>query len=225
MAMARRKTRQSAGKSKKSRRIRAKRARATRRHASRSDNSRQPQFATRRTPKIVDPAVAQAFKLYDEAMRLFNQQNYRRAREIFGKVVAGASRELAERARVHVAICEQRSQRQAPVHLRTADDYYHFAVSQINLANYEGARASLEKARKLAPKADYIYYALASVASLSGEADEAVNLLAQAIKLRPENRYHARHDADFKLLEDDSRFLALVGLEPGGGSGFGATSA
>jgi tetratricopeptide (TPR) repeat protein len=158
-------------------------------------------------------------------MRFFNQQNYRRARQVFEKVAAGPSRELAERARVHVTICDQRSQRQAPVHLRTPDDYYHFAVSQINLGNYEGARGSLEKARKLAPKADYIYYALASVASLSGEADEALNFLTQAIKLRPENRYHARNDADFKLLEDDSRFLALVSPGRGGGPGFGAASA
>lgn len=173
----------------------------------------------------MDPAVAQAFKLYDEAMRLFNQQSYRRAREIFEKVAAGPSRELAERARVHLVICEQRSERQAHVQLRTADDYYHFAVSQINLGNYEDARGHLEKARKLAPKADYIYYALASVASLSGEADDAVGFLAQAIKLRPENRYHARNDADFKLIEDDSRFLALVSPVRGNGPGFGAAPA
>ncbi|MGH9804513.1 MAG: TPR end-of-group domain-containing protein [Candidatus Acidiferrales bacterium] len=221
----RRKTRRAASKSKKTRRIRATRARANRLHSARSDNSRGLRFATRRTPKIVDPAVAQAFKLYDEAMRFFNQQSYRRARDLFAKVVAGPSRELAERARVHVAICEQRSERQANVQLRSADDHYHFAVSQINLGNYEGARAHLEKARKLAPKADYVYYALASVASLSGEADDAVNFLAQAIKLRPENRYHARNDADFKLLEDDSRFLALVSPGRGNGRGYGAASA
>ena len=168
--------------------------------------------------------MAQAFKYYDEAMRLFNQQNYRRAREVFEKVVDGASRELAERARVHIVICEQRSQRQAPVSLRSADDHYHYAVSQINLGQYEKARTQLEKARRLAPKADYVYYALASVASLSGEADEAVNFLAQAIKLRPENRYHARNDADFKLLEGDSRFLSLVSPERGNGRGFGTGS-
>lgn len=225
MARARRKTRRATSKSRQTRRIRATRARAKRAHEARSNNSGALRYATRRTPKIVDPAVAQAFKLYDEAMRRFNQQSYRRAREIFVKVVAGPSRELAERARVHVAICEQRSEKQGHIQLRTADDYYHFAVSQINLGNYEDARGHLEKARKLAPKADYIYYALASVASLSGEADDAVTYLAQAIKLRPANRYHARNDADFKLLEDDSRFVALVSPARGNGPGFGAASA
>lgn len=160
--------------------------------------------------KVVDPHVAQAMKVYEEAMRHFNKQSFRRAKEILEKVIAGPSRELAERARVHVTICEQRLQRTAPVHLRSADDHYHYAVSQINLARYDEARAHLERARRQAPKADYIYYALASVAALSGEADDALAFLTQAIKLRPENRYHARNDSDFRLLEDDPRFQELL---------------
>lgn len=164
-------------------------------------------------------------RVYEEAMRLFNQQSYRRAREGFEKVVAGPSRELAERARVHLAICEQRLQRASPVHLRSADDHYHYAVSQINVRNYDQARLHLEKARKLAPKADYVYYALASVASLSGEAEEALDFLTQAIKLHPQNRYHARNDSDFKLLEDDARFQELVSPERPVNSGLRAVHA
>ena len=163
-----------------------------------------------RVRPVLDPQTAQAMKLYAEAMKQFNRQSYRRAKEVFEKVLTGPSRELADRARVHLAICDQRMQRTAPVHLRSADDHYHFAVSQINAANYEDARAHLEKARKLAPKADHVYYALASVYALTGETDEALSLLAQAIKLRPENRYHARHDADFRLLQDEPRFHELI---------------
>jgi len=160
--------------------------------------------------KILDPQIAAMMKIYAEAMRHFNQQSFRRAKELLEKVLAGPSREMAERARVHIAICEQRLQRPPAVHLRGAEDHYHYAVSQINLANYDDAREHLEKARKMAPKADYIYYALASVASLSGESEDALKHLAQAIKLRPENRYHARNDADFKPLEDDARFRDLL---------------
>jgi len=159
---------------------------------------------------MIDPKVAQAMKVYEEAMKQFNKQNFRRAQQGFEKVLAGPSRELAERARVHVAICDQRLQRPAPVRLRTADEHYHYAVSQINVANYEDARVHLEKARKLSPKTEYVYYALASVSALTGEADEALEYLAKAILLRPENRYHARNDADFKLLEDDVRFHELL---------------
>jgi len=167
-------------------------------------------------PKVVDPRIAQVMKVYEEAMRHFNHQNFRRAKEILEKVLTGPSRELAERARVHLVICEQRLQRAPAVHLRGADDHYHYAVSQINAGNYEEARAHLEKARKLAPKADHVYYALASVAALTGEPEEACQHLAQAIKLRPENRYHARNDADFKPLGDDVRFQELLYPERGG---------
>jgi len=160
--------------------------------------------------ETVDPQIAAVMKLYAEATRHFNKQSYRRAKEVFEKVLVGPSRELADRARVHLVICEQRMQREVPVHLRSAEDHYHYAVSQINLGNYEEARVRLERARKLSPKADYVYYALASVAALTGETDEAITLLAQAIKLRPENRFHARNDADFRLLQDEPRFLELL---------------
>lgn len=197
---------------------RSKRSGSTRRSRERARWVRRAKPATRRSfgnnlgrpESMVEPRVAQTLKAYEGAMRLFNKQNFRRAKEILEKVVVGPSRELAERARVHLAICEQRLQRPAPVHLRSANDHYHYAVSQINLANYEEARPHLEKALKLTPKADYIHYALASVSALSGEAEDALEHLSQAIKLRPENRYHARNDSDFKLLQDDARFQELL---------------
>lgn len=186
------------------------RVRAARRRRGSARQRRRPVAKRARLQKMIDPKVAQAMKVYEEAMKQFNKQKFRRAQERFEKVLGGPSRELAERARVHIAICDQRLQRPAPVRLRSADDHYHYAVSQINVANYEEARVHLEKARKLSPKSEYIYYALASVLALTGEADEALEYLAKAIALRPENRYHARNDADFKLLEDDARFHELV---------------
>lgn len=198
---------------KKARKSRPKRSRITRRGKRARSRARRRSSAAARLAKpreVVDPRIAQVMKTYEEAMRQLNQQNFRRAKETLEKVLAGPSRELAERARVHLAICDQRLRRTPSVQLRGADDHYHFAVSQINVANYDEARVHLEKARKLAPKADYVYYALASVASLTGETDDAIKHLAQAIKLRPENRYHARNDDDFKPVEDDARFQELL---------------
>lgn len=210
MAQKKRKQKRAPRRPRRTRRASSSRPRAHKRSLAAARRARKVKAIAKKAEKVIDPRITQLMGVYGEAMRQFNQQNYRRAREGFEKVVGGISRELAERARVHVAICDQRLQRTAPVHLRSADDHYYFAVSQINVHNYDAARTHLEKARKLAPKADYIYYALASVASLSGEADDALGFLAQAIKLRPENRYHARNDSDFKLLEDDARFQELV---------------
>jgi len=66
-------------------------------------------------------------------------------------------------------------------------------------------RESLDKARKAAPKADHIHYALAALDCLTGEADSALANLKVAIQLRPENRYHARNDEDFAFLQEEPR--------------------
>lgn len=198
----------------------AKRARKSRRPARRLKPARGK--AARKPKKVIDPRVAQATKTYAEGMKHFNKQSFRRAKALFEKVVGGYSRELAERARVHIAICEQRLQRPAPVRFRGAEDHYHYAVAKINAGDFAEARTHLQKALKRAPKADYVHYALATMAALSGEIEEALDRLEQAIKLRPENRYQARNDGDFKSLVDEPRFLELVHPDRALDSGFDA---
>ena len=74
----------------------------------------------------------------------------------------------------------------------------------------DDARAALEKALKMSPKADYVVYALAALDCLTGETESAMENLKQAIALRPENRYLARNDEDFAYLQDDPRFTELL---------------
>ena len=80
----------------------------------------------------------------------------------------------------------------------------------MNLGRWDEAREHLLRARKLAPKADYVIYAMAALDCLTGEADSAMENLKQAIVLRPENRYHARNDEDFAFLQEDPRFTELL---------------
>jgi tetratricopeptide (TPR) repeat protein len=138
------------------------------------------------------------------------QQKFHRAKELLGKVVTGASKELAERGQVHLRICEQRIARPPAPMLRTADDYYHHGVAMMNLGRWDEAREHLDRAKKAAPKADYVIYALAALDCLTGETDSAMENLKQAIALRPENRYHARNDEDFAYLQEDPRFTELL---------------
>src|SRR5438309_5297838 len=146
--------------------------------------------------EMVDPLVQAQMKLYDEALGLFHQQKFQRAKQELEKVVAGPSKELADRARMHIKIAEQRmkpSQEQNP---KTFEEHYQRGVAMMNIGRWDDARESLDKARKAAPKADHIHYALAALDCLTGEADSALANLKVAIQLRPENRYHARNDED-----------------------------
>ena len=82
---------------------------------------------------MVDPRVQAQMKIYDEALGLFHQQKFQRAKQELEKVIEGPSKELADRARMHIKIAEQRmkpSQEQNP---RTFEEHYQRGVAMMNL--------------------------------------------------------------------------------------------
>jgi tetratricopeptide (TPR) repeat protein len=158
----------------------------------------------------VDPAIQQQLKTYEEALQHFHQQRYSKAKPLFEKALVGPSKEFADRARVHLRITEQRLQPAVAAAPRSPEELYQQGVAMMNLGRWDEAREHLLRARKLAPKADYIIYAMAALDCLTGEADSAMENLKMAIAIRPENRYHARNDEDFAFLQDDPRFTELL---------------
>jgi tetratricopeptide (TPR) repeat protein len=159
---------------------------------------------------MVDPRVQAQLKVYEEAMALFHQQKFQRAKQELEKVLEGPSKELADRARMHLRIVEQRMKPTADQNPKSPEDHYQRGVAMMNLGRWDEARESLEKARRLAPKLDHVHYALAALDCLTGEADSAMVNLKVAIELRPANRYHARNDEDFAFLQEDPRFTELL---------------
>jgi tetratricopeptide (TPR) repeat protein len=171
-------------------------------------------------PPDPDAAAKQTqLKFYEEALKYFQQQKFHRAKQSLERALEGPSRELCDRAQVHVRICDQRISRlpaQAP---KSAEDHYTQGVALMNLGRWDEAREHLDRARKSAPKADHIVYAMAALDCLTGEADSAMVNLKVAIQLRPENRYHARNDEDFAFLQEDPRFTELLYPERDGSGG------
>jgi tetratricopeptide (TPR) repeat protein len=156
------------------------------------------------------PARKQQLKAYEEALKYFQQQKFHRAKESLERVLEGPSKELADRATMHVRICEQRISRPPAPVVKSAEDHYTQGVALMNLGRWDEAREHFDRARKAAPKADHIVYAMAALDCLTGEADSAMANLKIAIQLRPENRYHARNDEDFSFLQEDPRFTELL---------------
>ena len=165
------------------------------------------------------PARQQQLKLYEESLKLFQQKKFARAKEVLLRVLEGPSKELADRATVHLRICEQRLSRVPAPSLKSTEDHYTQGVALMNLGRWDEAREHLDRARKASPKADHIIYAMAALDCLTGEADSAMDNLKLAIQLRPENRYHARNDADFAFLQEDPRFTELLYPERDGSAG------
>lgn len=170
-------------------------------------------------PDPLAPAKQAQLKFYEEALKYFQQQKFHRAKELLARVVEGPSRELSDRAQVHLRICDQRIARMPAPALKSAEDHYTQGVALMNLGRWDEAREHLDRARKAAPKADHIVYAIAALDCLTGEADSAMENLKVAIQLRPENRYHARNDEDFSFLQEDPRFTELLYPEREGSAG------
>lgn len=166
-----------------------------------------------------DQATLQQLKAYEEGLKQFQQQKFQRAKEALERVVEGPNKELADRARIHLRICAQRLSRPAQPAPKSAEDHYNQGIAMMNLGRWDDAREHLDRARKAAPKADHIVYAMAALDCLTGEAESSMENLKIAIQLRADNRYRARNDEDFAFLQEDPRFTELLYPEREGASG------
>ncbi len=146
---------------------------------------------------------------FEAAMRLFHARELGEARVLFQQAATGAERDVAQRAQLHIAMCNRRLQ-QTTVSFGTAEEYYNYGVALINARSLTEARTHLEKALEIAPESDHIHYALALAQALSGDLAGAHENLRRAIELEPRNRLIARQDADFAPLAHQAVFRSLL---------------
>lgn len=158
---------------------------------------------------VVSPQHVAAIRNFESGVRMFQRQNFSRAREIFEKLAVAAPLEVGSRATAYVKMCDQKLPASAPV-TRSGRDYYDLGVTQLNARELDAAFESLTRADKAAPRQEYIRYALAAVCALRGSAEAALEHLAAAIDLRRANRSLAAQDQDFQSLFRDSRFQKLI---------------
>ncbi len=168
-----------------------------------------------RKPSIAeDPRFQQAVQNYQAGLKAMQERKFDRAKGLLQKVVDGPSRELADRAAVHLNTCNQQLAR-STTSFKTLEEHYDYAVALTNQGNYEDARSHLEKILKQNSKADYAVYGLAVLDCLQGRVEDALRHLDEAIRLNPAHRIQARNDTDFQNLADDPRFTELLYPEPG----------
>ncbi|MEI9971130.1 MAG: tetratricopeptide repeat protein [Ignavibacteriota bacterium] len=146
---------------------------------------------------------------FEAGMKLFHARQFQEARALFSQAVRGPERDVANRAQLHLAMCDRRLQH-VTVSLGSAEDYYNYGVALINSRNLPEARAHLEKALEMSPAADHVHYALALAQALSGDMVNAQQNLKRAIELEPRNRLIARQDADFAPLANQPPLDAIL---------------
>jgi tetratricopeptide (TPR) repeat protein len=169
-------------------------------------------------PSLVrDPRLQQTVQSYEAGLKALHERKFEKAKGLFEKVITGPSKELADRAAMHLNICNQNLNR-AGTSFKSPEEHYDYAISLTNSGDYDGARTHLERLQKQNPTADYVWYGLAALDALQGRAIEAMKNLEQAIRLNAANRIQARNDTDFQGLFDDPRFTELLYPEATGDS-------
>src|SRR5437016_7855646 len=162
-----------------------------------------------------DPRFAQAVQNYEAGLRALQEHKFEKAKAALQKVIAGPSKELADRAAVHLSTCNQHLDR-VTNQFKSPEEHYDYAISLMNVGDYVMAREHLEKLSKQVPKADYVAYGLAALDCLTGHVEESLRHLDQAVKINPVLRFQARNDSDFQNLAEDPRFTELLYPDPGG---------
>jgi tetratricopeptide (TPR) repeat protein len=173
------------------------------------------QKATTKKSVADDPRYTQALQSYEAGLRAMQEHKFDKAKPHFQKVVGGPSRELADRATVHLNTCNQHLDRSTATQFKTTEEHFDYAVSLMNVGDYVTAREHLDKLLKQAPKADYVVYGLAALDCLTGHVEDSLRRLDEALRLNPQLRYQARNDSDFQNLAEDPRFTELLYPDPG----------
>jgi tetratricopeptide (TPR) repeat protein len=155
------------------------------------------------------PAPHPSFTQYQSAVQFMQEGKFDKARALFEKLTQNGAPELIERSRTYLAVCDRHAQ-QKGLNFTCPEEQYDYAVSLLNTGNYEDARDHFENllSRKVLP--DYAHYGLAILNSITGQAEECLDHLREAIELNPQNRIQARSDSDFNDMSDDPRFTELL---------------
>jgi len=161
-----------------------------------------------------DPRSSQALQNYEAGLRALQEHKFDKAKPLFQKVLAGGSKELSDRAAIHLSICNQHLERSTTTQFKTVEEHFDYAVSLMNVGDYVTAREHIEKLVKQAPKTDFVIYGLAALDCLTSHVEESLKHLDEALHLNPSLRYQARNDTDFHNLAEDPRFTELLYPDP-----------
>lgn len=156
-----------------------------------------------------DPAQAQVLANYEAAVRLMQEGKFEKARSSFEKLLAAGAGNLSDRIRMYISASTTQLSREK-ASFTNHEEHYDYAVSLLNDGHYEDAKEQFQEILKQNADADYAFYGLAVLASMTGDSHTCLEHLTEAIRRNPRNRIQARADSDFQDMADDPRFTELL---------------
>lgn len=122
-------------------------------------------------------------------------------------------RELLERARLYLRVCERETSR-APSIPKTPAERVYAATVALNSGDHTGALDHLQRALGEDPESDHAHYIMAVALGMRGRVNESLDHLRRAIGLNPENRALARQDPDLEAIRDHESFRSVLDTPP-----------
>ena len=156
-----------------------------------------------------DAARKSTLTLYESALKLMQAGKYEKAHIAFNSMLATAPHDLADRIRMYISACVAQIDK-GSTKFETHEERYDYAVSLLNDGHYEDAREEFDAILKIDGNADYAFYGLALLASITGDTQTCIEHLSEAIRLNAQNRFQARSDSDFDGVAEDPRFTELL---------------
>lgn len=155
------------------------------------------------------PSQAELLKQYEEAVTFMQKGNYTAAHPALEKLLKIAPPQLTDRIRMYLSACIAQAHK-APAQFSSPEEKFDYAISLLNNCDFEDAREHLDEIVAGQNDADYAFYGLAVLASMTGDSQTCLERLTEAIRLNGINRIHARSDSDFQGMADDPRFTELL---------------
>jgi tetratricopeptide (TPR) repeat protein len=161
------------------------------------------------------PGFYEAVAIYERGVQALQRHDFGGAANYFRSVQERypEERELLERARLYLRVCERETLRQ-PAEAKTPAERVYAATVALNSGDHNGALDHLQRALGEDPESDHAHYIMAVALGMRNRPDEALDHLQQAIALNPENRGLAKQDPDLDSIRAHNRFRDALDTPP-----------
>ena len=155
----------------------------------------------------------EAVRFYEKGLDALQRRNFQSAAEAFHTVLAGYpdERELHERARLYLKVCEREAITTAPAP-QSSEELVYAATLALNSGDQNTSLRYLQSAVEQSPDDDRVHYLLAVAYAQKADNVQTLTHLRRAIEIGPENRSIARQESDFDAMRTHEEFRRL--LEP-----------
>ena len=155
--------------------------------------------------ETIEQVYKQAIGLYESALDSLRNKNFSKASEQFQEIIDRfpEEHELHDRCHLYIRVSQRGSNPLVVPH--TFDELILAATIKINAGDQKEALRYLEQAMEQDPNNDEVHYITALALAASGDIT-AVGYLQRAIELNSDNRFLARQETGFELLQEDDAF-------------------